>query len=86
MDGNIILIFLALSVLAAVVFFLFFRKRPTRPASTAAADYADALNLLLEGDNEAALRKLKESVSKNSQNIDAYLKMKAAPKGQHTLQ
>jgi lipopolysaccharide biosynthesis regulator YciM len=75
MDSNVILGLLLFCALAAGIAITIRRKRPAPTASSAAADYADGLNLLLQGNKEAALRKLKESVAKNSQNLDAYLKI-----------
>ncbi|NIU94119.1 tetratricopeptide repeat protein [candidate division KSB1 bacterium] len=59
-----------------MVAFLLFKRSPDSTAvDQAAADYAEGLNLLLEGNREVALKKLKEAVSKDSNNVDAYLKI-----------
>lgn len=51
---------------------VFFRlRRPPEPRSR----YVEALNALLEGDDEAALRDLRQTVQTEPTNIDAYLRL-----------
>jgi lipopolysaccharide biosynthesis regulator YciM len=75
MHSNALLtiIFLALAVAA----YLFWRVRRTNPPAAAANDssYARALNLLLEGDEDGAMRNLKEAIRDDTQNVDAYIRL-----------
>ncbi len=76
MDVSIILIFIIISAMIGLVAMLVFRKKPKEnPQEQAAVDYADGLNYLLSGEKEKALVKLRAAVTKNSHNIDAYLKI-----------
>ena len=75
MDFTVILIFVVLSAITALMMIFVFRKRSAAGLEDATSDYAEGLNLLLAGDTEKALKKFKEAVTKNSQNIDAYLKI-----------
>ena len=75
MDFTVILIFVVLSAITALMMIFVFRKRSAAGLEDASSDYAEGLNLLLAGDTEKALKKFKEAVTKNSQNIDAYLKI-----------
>lgn len=75
MDFTIILIFVALSAITALMLLFLFRKKPAADSDEASSDYAEGLNLLLAGERENALQKLKDAVTKNSKNIDAYLKI-----------
>ncbi len=75
MDFTIFLIFIILSAITTLIVFFIFRKSPTPILDEAASDYAEGLNLLLSGQREDALKKLKEAVTKNSRNVDAYLKI-----------
>lgn len=76
MDVSIVLVFIIISALLAMIALFVFRKgRGQDDEEEAANDYADGLNYLLNGDKENALKKLRRAVSKNSQNIDAYLKI-----------
>ncbi|HEX9652957.1 MAG TPA: tetratricopeptide repeat protein [bacterium] len=52
-----------------------FRRKPAAAFDEAAADYTDGLKLLLAGEREAALKRFREAVNKNSRNVDAYLKI-----------
>lgn len=60
-------------VLAGLLFLL--TKKPGRAESDAAADYAAGLNYLVSGDDQMALRKLKDAVRKDTTNVDAYIKI-----------
>ncbi|MFQ5771131.1 MAG: tetratricopeptide repeat protein [bacterium] len=76
MDFTIILIFIILSAISALAVIFLFRKKPvTTLIDEAASDYAEGLNLLFSGKREQALKKLKDAVTKNSRNVDAYLKI-----------
>jgi lipopolysaccharide biosynthesis regulator YciM len=75
MDATLILIFIILSAVTALFIISYFRKSPASGAEDAASDYAEGLNLLLEGDNEGALKKLRAAVKKDSTNVNAYLKI-----------
>ncbi|MFQ5640715.1 MAG: tetratricopeptide repeat protein [bacterium] len=76
MDFTSVLIIVIVSAIIAMIAFLFFRRGSNDTTEdAAAADYADALNLLLEGLKAEALSKLREVVSKDSNNVDAYLKI-----------
>ncbi|MFQ5648873.1 MAG: tetratricopeptide repeat protein [bacterium] len=75
MEATVILLFIILSALAALIALLLFKKKPESPVDEAALDYAEGLNLLLCGKKDEALKKLRQTVAKDSQNIDAYLKI-----------
>lgn len=75
MDFTVILIFVVLSAITALMMIFVFRRRSAPGLEDASSDYAEGLNSLLAGDTEKALKKFKEAVTKNSQNIDAYLKI-----------
>ncbi len=68
-----IVIVLVVILLAALVFFV--TRRPERREDDAAADYAAGLNYLVSGDLNLALRKLKDAARKDTNNIDAYIKI-----------
>jgi len=74
-EATIILLIIIISATAALVAILAFRKKPEHPADISGYNYAEGLNLLLAGDRTGALKKLKETVKYDSQNIDAYLKI-----------
>lgn len=75
MDFSIVIILIIVSALAAILAIWLFKKNKTDDSEQAASDYAEGLNLLLLGKQEQALRKFRETVTKNSKNIDAYLKI-----------
>jgi len=75
MDFTVLLIFVILSAVAALVLIVLFRRKPFTKIEEASLDYTEGLNLLLLGKRESALRKFKDAVSRNSQLIDAYLKI-----------
>ncbi|RMF58738.1 MAG: tetratricopeptide repeat protein, partial [Calditrichaeota bacterium] len=75
MDVSVVLVFIIISAIVAMAAILFFRKKPAPSSDEAASDYAEGLNLLLAGQRERALRKLREAVTKDSQNVDAYLRI-----------
>lgn len=67
--------FLIVSAAVAFLVMFFFKKKPVAALDEAAADYTEGLNLLLAGEREAALKRFRDAVNKNSRNIDAYLKI-----------
>ena len=75
MDATLILIFVILSAVTALFIISYFRKSPASPREDAASDYAEGLNLLLEGNSDGALKKLRSAVKKDSTNVNAYLKI-----------
>lgn len=75
MEATFILLFVILTVLVALGIMVLFRKKATPVTDQAASDYAEGLNLLLAGKKEDALKKFRETVTKDSRNIDAYLKI-----------
>lgn len=75
MEATVILLFIILSCLAGLIASLAIRKKTGKLNSDAAASYAEGLNLLLAGDQERALKKFRETVSGDSRNVDAYLKI-----------
>lgn len=50
-------------------------RRPASRESDAAGDYAAGLNYLVSGETNLALEKLKSTVRKDTDNIDAYIKI-----------
>ncbi|MFQ5628331.1 MAG: tetratricopeptide repeat protein, partial [bacterium] len=67
---------LVVFVVGAVAALLFFTTRNSLSRETdAAADYAAGLNYLVSGDSALALDKLKDAVRKDTENLDAYIKI-----------
>ena len=54
MDFTVILIFAVLSAITALMMIFVFKKRSAAGLEDASSDYAEGLNLLLEGDREKA--------------------------------
>lgn len=75
MEPTALLTLLIVSAIIALVLVAIFRRKPASKLDEAENDYAEGLNLLLMGKREAALKKFRETVTKNSMNIDAYLKI-----------
>ena len=75
MDSTFILFFVLLIALTSLVAIFFFKRKPSPSAHDAATEYTAGLNFLLAGDKDAALKKFKATVNKDSENIDAYLKI-----------
>ncbi len=75
MEMTAILIFVIVGALAALFSLLLFRKKGAPSADHAATCYAEGLNLLLAGEREQALEKLKLAVGVDSENVDAYVKI-----------
>ena len=67
------IVILAIALLAALLFFTM--RRPASRESDAAGDYAAGLNYLVSGETNLALEKLKSTVRKDTDNIDAYIKI-----------
>ena len=67
----LIIILVALIAFSVVIFIL----RNPRKRKDFSIDYTAALNYLLSGDKKKAFEKLKETVQKNTANIDAYIKI-----------
>ncbi len=61
-------------LLVAVGVLIFLVKRPKKKGDVL-QDYTAALNYLIAGDTDAALKKLRETVDRDTSNIDAYLKI-----------
>ncbi|KAA3616170.1 MAG: hypothetical protein DWQ05_10505 [Calditrichaeota bacterium] len=70
-----ILIFTLLGVIVLAGLSFISWKRKPKKENDAAADYAAGLNYLLEDDVTMALRKLRDTVQKDTTNIDAYIKI-----------
>ncbi len=75
MEFSFAVAFVVVSAAVAFLIMFFFKKKPTAALDEAAADYTEGLNLLLSGDREAALKRFRDAVNKNSRNVDAYLKI-----------
>ncbi|MFQ5864105.1 MAG: tetratricopeptide repeat protein [bacterium] len=75
MDFTTVLVLVILSALVGLGINYFFQRTPATKLERAALDYTEGLNLLLAGKPKSALNKFKDAVTKNSNNIDAYLKI-----------
>jgi len=66
-----------IAVAVAIAAYLIWRMRRAKPVASSSnhSTYARALNCLLEGDDEGALRNLKEAIREDTQNIDAYIRL-----------
>ncbi len=60
-------------ILIAIVMFLMLRQR--REKKTGHAPYLDALSALVDDNTELAIRKLKETVQQDTENVDAYIRL-----------
>jgi len=67
----LIIILLLVALIAIYPFIRDYVKRQKIPV----ASYTEALGLILDGKNAEAIEKLKETVNKDSNNIDAYLRL-----------
>ncbi len=74
MDPTIVVFFVILIAALTIGAFMILRRNP-EGSEDATTLYAEGLNFLLAGEKEQALKKLRETVKKDSQNIDAYLKI-----------
>ncbi len=74
MDFTVVSYVIVIAALAFLAMYLF-RKKPGAALDQSAADYTEGLNLLLAGEREAALKRFRDAVTKNSRNVDAYLKI-----------
>jgi len=72
----IVIIVTVLVIGSAAVYYTYFRRGRRGPASPEES-YIEALRALLDGNNTLAFLKLKETVTYNSNNIDAYLRLAA---------
>lgn len=61
----------------AIAAYLVWRVKRGKPASSTSnhSTYARALNSLLEGDDEGAMRNLREAIREDTQNIEAYIRL-----------
>lgn len=74
MDEFYFILIIAGVVVLALLFF--FSSRPSADSkSNAQADYAAGLNYMVSGDRNLALQKLRDAVRKDTDNIDAYIKI-----------
>ncbi len=71
--GYFMLIVFGVVVLAGIIFFTM--RKSDNEDNSAAADYAAGLNYLVSGDRTMALKKLREAARKNTENVDAYIKI-----------
>jgi len=67
------LVVIVVVFIAIILGDLFRPKRKSREAGF--AEYAEALNFVISGEKKLALEKLREAVQKNTNNIDAYIKI-----------
>lgn len=74
MDFTVVSYVIVIAALAFLAMYLF-RKKPAAAQDQSAADYTEGLNLLLAGERDAALKRFRDAVTKNSRNVDAYLKI-----------
>lgn len=72
--GLTVLILLAALLILAVVYYYLRIYQPAKPAERF-SPYAQGLNYIIAGDPERAREKLIEAVRKDSENLDAYLKL-----------
>ncbi len=75
MYANALLIVLTIAAVLAAYLVWRTRRPQSVPAGTAHSSYARALNHLLEGDQENAMRHLKDAIREDTQNVDAYIRL-----------
>lgn len=75
MEGLAFFLFIVAAVIALAALLFFSTRQSAQKDTDAAADYAAALNYLVSGDHQMALKKLKDTVRKNTDNLDAYIKI-----------
>lgn len=68
------LLFILLVVIGAILLFIYLQLRGARRV-TVQAPYTEALHALLSGDKTRALQKLRETVQRDTNNIDAYIRL-----------
>ena len=68
-------IIIALAVISVVSFGLYLLLRSRTPAKTTESLYSDGLRALLEGELHSAAEKMKEVVQRDTNHIDAYIKL-----------
>ena len=68
------LLFILLVIVGAVFLFVHLQQRATRK-TTEQSPYTEALHALLSNDKSRALQKLRETVQRDTNNIDAYIRM-----------
>jgi len=72
-DVPVAIVLLALVIAAYLVWRV--RKKKSPPPAGDHSAYARALNCLLEGDDDEAIRSLREAIRDDTQNIDAYIRL-----------
>jgi lipopolysaccharide biosynthesis regulator YciM len=66
------LIFIVIALIAIILYMYFHRRREK---TTAYQPYLESLTALLDGDDDAAMKRLKETVNVNSDLFDAYIRL-----------
>ena len=72
MDLIIVLIVLAIAVAGGI--FAYFTRRPKTRKNTDSL-YTDALNAMVRGDSDGAMRLLRDVVRQDTDHLDAYLQL-----------
>jgi len=75
MHTNALLTLLLLAAIVAAYFFWRTGRRQTVTRGSNHSSYARALNCLVEGDEDAAMRLLKDAIREDTDNVDAYIRL-----------
>ena len=71
---NLIIVLTVLAIAAAGGSYAYFTRRP-KPRKNTDSLYADALNAMVRGDSEGAMRLLRDVVRQDTDHLDAYLQL-----------
>jgi len=71
---NLIIVLTVLAIVAAGGAFAYFTRRP-KPRKNTDSLYADALNAMVRGDSDGAMRLLRDVVRQDTDHLDAYLQL-----------
>ena len=71
---DLIIVLIVLAITAAGGIFAYFKRRP-KPRKNTDSLYTDALNAMVRGDSDGAMRLLRNVVRQDTDHLDAYLQL-----------